>query len=302
MRTFFVLPIVATNLLGVSQSALAQTAAAEGLEEIVVTAERRSENLQRTAVAVSVLQGNDMLKEGKATVEQMLENVPSVSIQRATTPGSVVSDSPASLISIRGVQSNGYIGGSRASMVPSVAAYVDGVYNGLGSTYDLERVEVLRGPQGTLYGRSATAGVINFHAADPRLDGIGGSATVELGNYNLQHFTGSFNLPLSDTLALRVAADKNSREGYDTAEGGKVDVTNARAKLLYKPNESFSGLIGFAYEKNDQNTGGKAAYLSGTGTDDVVFSADVPVGYSNTKSYQVWGEFNLDLPLASTAA
>jgi iron complex outermembrane receptor protein len=147
-----------------------------------VSAERRTESLQKTAVAVSVREGDELRDEGKFTVNQILEDVPSVSLQ-VPYGNAINSDVHVPNVSIRGVSSNGAVQGSTSSVVPAVAAYVDGVVNGLGATYDLNRIEVLRGPQGTLYGRSATGGVLNIHTNDPELHEFGGNASVEFGDY-----------------------------------------------------------------------------------------------------------------------
>ena len=85
--------------------------------------------------------------------------------------------------------------------------YVDGVYEGVGSGYDIERVEVLRGPQGTLYGRSATTGVVAFHTRNPTLDGVAGNAAIEFADYDLQHYTAAVNIPMGDKFAARLSGD-----------------------------------------------------------------------------------------------
>ncbi len=127
------------------------------------------------------------------------------------------------------------------------------MYEGIGSNYDLERVEVLRGPQGTLYGRSATAGVVAFHTRDPILDSFGGDAEVEVGNYDLQHYSAAVNLPVNNTLAVRVAADyRDQGDGYfDEAARGMGTTLSGRTKVLWKPTDDFSLLVGVAYERDD---------------------------------------------------
>lgn len=92
---------------------------------------------------------------------------------------------------------------------------MDGVYSGIGGDYDIDRVEVVRGPQGTLYGRSATSGLVAITTRNPNLKDLGGSATLEAGNFNLQHYTAVVNLPIvSDQLAIRVSGNLYKRDGY----------------------------------------------------------------------------------------
>ena len=147
-------------------------------------------------------------------------------------------------------------GPSGISSAPGAAVYVDGVYEGIGSGYDIDRVEVLRGPQGTLYGRSATTGVVAFHTRNPNLDAYGGNAEVEVGNYDLQHYSAAVNLPLSNALWRCVWSGDYHDQGdgyYGEAGGGWREgwakTTDGRAKLLWTPNDAFSLLVGFAYEK-----------------------------------------------------
>ena len=85
-------------------------------------------------------------------------------------------------------------------------------HRGIGGGYDIERVEVLRGPQGTLYGRSATSGLVAIHTGNPDLDSFGGNALLEAGNYDLLHVSGALNLPIvTDKLAVRVAESVGSQ-------------------------------------------------------------------------------------------
>jgi outer membrane receptor protein involved in Fe transport len=240
----------------------AQNANTDELQEIVVTAERRTSDVQRTAVSISVRQGETMLRAGRTTTQQILEDVPGVTLSTTPTPPSGA-DNQGSQYVIRGVASNGTPTGQIIATVPTTAIYVDGVYEGVGGNYDIDRVEVLRGPQGTLYGRSATSGVVSTYTADPKLGRFGGNAAAEIGNYSLEHYTGAVNLPLGDTLALRVSADSYKHDGYYGKDGaGAIRSTNAKAKLLYKPNDDFSVLFGYALQDNRAGTGGPQGQLS----------------------------------------
>jgi iron complex outermembrane receptor protein len=143
------------------------------------------------------------------------------------------------------------------SAVPATAVYVDGIFEGTGGNYDIDRVEVLRGPQGTLYGRSATAGVVATHTRNPSFDGLGTDVSVEFGNYDLQHYTGALNVPLSETFAVRVAGDfRDQGEGYFGRAEFIRETTSGRIKALWQPREGLSLLLGFALEDNNSQTGG----------------------------------------------
>lgn len=272
-------------------------ASAGTLEEIVVTAERRVETAQKTGASVSVRTGDDLLREGKFSLSSMLENVPGLTggaaVATTGTAGGGTDNLAAGLV-IRGIPSNVGAGGSTTSTASAAAIYVDGVYNGVGGGYDIDRVEVLRGPQGTLYGRSATAGLVAIHTHDPELDAVGGNATVEAGNYDLQHYTAVLNLPLlNDTLGVRVAGNRYERDGYIDADGGAVRSTDGKIKVLYQPNDDISLLVGAAIQDNVDHTGGR---VIGVVTDpQQVAYADVPVGEVNNKFRQYWAELNWHL-------
>jgi len=184
------------------------------LEEIVVTAERRTENLQNTAASVSVRSGEELQREGRFSLQQILEDIPGVAGGAAIGISGVGTDTPANGVKIRGITSNEAGRGGINAMVPATAIYVDGVVSGIGGNYDIDRVEVLRGPQGTLYGRSATAGVVAMHTRDPKLSTWEGNAAIEIGNYDLKHYTAALNLPAGEQLAFRVSGNRYTRDGY----------------------------------------------------------------------------------------
>ena len=278
---------------GQTAPAAADSSRDVALEEIVITAEHRVEAVQKTAASVSVRSGEDMLTQGRYSLENILEDVPGVTGGAANSTSGTVgggTDAPSSGLIIRGIASNSGAGGSVTSTAPSAAIYVDGVYNGLGSTYDLERIEVLRGPQGTLYGRSATAGLVALHTQDPDLGKYGGNATVELGNYELRHYSGALNLPLGDTVAVRFSGNEYQRQGYYNGDGGALKNTDGRVKLLFKPNDDFSVLLAAALENNVDHTGGRS--VADSPSRDTVVYAEYPIGEGQTHSRQYWAELN----------
>jgi len=312
--------LVSTSLFGcavVGQPAFAQNATAQGsptptgqaskdaqaLKEVVVTAERRTSTVQRTAASISVRSGADMLTQGRYQLKDILEDVPGVvggaASSTNTSPGSGT-DNPATGLTIRGVQSNSGTPGSITSTAAAAAIYVDDVYNGVGSTYDINRVEILRGPQGTLYGRSATAGVVAIHTYDPNTARLSAEAAVEIGNYDLRHYTGDVNLPLiQDKLAVRVSGNLYKRDGYYAADGGALANSDLRAKALYTPTDNFSALLGYAQEYNVTHTGGVSINQINSPTNFTYTPQAVAPGKNNFHQY--WGNFNLNLgPVAIT--
>lgn len=180
------------------------------LENIVVTATRRATNLQDTPLAITALTSNDLEQRGVADVADLGALVPNGSFRQGQGAyGKVVT------AFIRGI---GQYDGNLASE-PAVAFYLDDVYYPLlfGSQFDLldlDHVEVLRGPQGTLFGRNALAGAINIVSRQPDFDESSGFVNVTTGRYARLDVRAGFNLPMADNLALRVNASSKKREGY----------------------------------------------------------------------------------------
>jgi len=187
------------------------------LEEVIVTAEKRATSLQDTALAVSAFSGIEL---ERALINKPLDlqlHVPNMLMSK----GNFTTAS----ITLRGV-GNLAVGAAADS---GTGSHFNGVYLNNGRIfeveyYDAERVEVLRGPQGTLYGRNTTAGVVNFITRKPE-DTFGGDITVELGDYAHRKVKGALNLPLTDRLAQRFALFYTERDGYVDNEftGDSID-------------------------------------------------------------------------------
>ncbi|OYW27405.1 MAG: hypothetical protein B7Z44_12460 [Caulobacter sp. 12-67-6] len=215
-----------------AQSAAPQTQA-DQLEEVVVTARRTEENLQSTPVAVTAMGAAALERAQVADVTDLQRTTPSLSIATGAP-----SASGFAFVAMRGQ-------GNLQALVsndPAVAIYVDGVYiprpsQGLTDLLDLQRVEVLRGPQGTLFGRNTIGGAVNILTADPSAD-YSGMIKLETGNYH--QFGASFvvNGALTDQLSARLVASTKSREGYgrDIPLGRDIwsqDSDFVRGKLKY---------------------------------------------------------------------
>ena len=267
------------------------------LQDIIVTAERRFNTAQKTAAAISVRPGAEMLRQGRYELKNILEDVPGVvggaASTVATSQGSGT-DNPAAGLVIRGVQPNSGAGGSATSTSSTAAIYVDDVYNGIGGNYDIDRVEVLRGPQGTLYGRSATSGVVAIQTGAPDASAISMSGTGEVGNFALRHLTGDVNIPIiQDKLAVRASGNLYKRDGYYSAQGGAVSSEAFRVKALFTPTDNFSALIGYAQEFNVTHSGGVSIRQGDSPTDFIYTPQEVGTGRNHFRQY--WANFKLDL-------
>ncbi len=179
-------------------------------DDIVVTAQRQSSLLSKTPVAMTAISGEGLRQAGITNPTQLTESVPNVQITRGN----------GLQITIRGVTSTD----SSEKGDPSVAFLQDGVYIARPqqqevSFFDLERVEVLRGPQGTLYGRNTTAGVINLISSSPQFE-LGGTVDASYGSFNSVNATGVLNVPLGEIIAVRAAVNYDRRDSFVIAPSG----------------------------------------------------------------------------------
>lgn len=238
----------------VSAQGSAPQAVAGNDADIVVTAQRRSESLQDVPISITALSGETLAKAGIQDTESLA----------TLTPGLLVQRSVVGKISIRGVGNENYT----ISGDPGVAVHSDGVYvaraaAGLFDLFDIERVEVLRGPQGTLYGRNATGGVINVIPNRPT-DKFEARIGGEYGNYNAFRLDGMVNVPLGEGLGLRIAALRNSRDGFTVNANsgarsrglGQLDSKNVwavRGQLGYDGPSPFSARLSIEYLNDNSN-------------------------------------------------
>jgi iron complex outermembrane recepter protein len=244
------------------------------LQQVVITAERRPENLQRTAVSVTVLDGAALQQQGKTDIAQIVEFVPGVVYQNLKPDG-------APLLSVRGVGTDNPMGNA------AVALYVDGVANkqGAGQFFDMQRVEVLRGPQGTLYGRGAPGGAVNFVTNDPG-NKLEGNASFELGSDRLRRVIGVVNVPISEAWSARVAVNKSKRDGYFDNGLSDLDESTARIKLKYQPNKDFSTVFGYVSYRNRSLGEGQVALDSNNDVPALISNATTTAGLGLDESYR----------------
>jgi outer membrane receptor protein involved in Fe transport len=186
------------------------------IEEVIVSAQRREESIQDVPIAVSAFSGAMLEDKQIITPSDLQMNAPNVSFSSTNFGGSS--------FSIRGI-GNLVIA---ASADPGVSIHVNEIPVGTNLNaaefYDMERVEVLRGPQGTLFGRNATGGAINFVTKRPDFEGTDGFVDLEAGDYGHMRVKGAFNLPITDNFAVRVAGMMLERDGYiDNVAHGQTD-------------------------------------------------------------------------------
>ncbi len=211
------------------------------LEEVIITATKRSESLQDVPISITALTSADIESTGSVDLRDLAGNIPNFTFPK----GAAFSD--AADISIRGVFSRTSF--SQIGFDSGLGIYVDGVYVGKSlaanaDLLDVARVEVLRGPQGTLFGKNTIAGAINI-VSETAGNELEGSVELETGDYDLKRLTAKINIPIiDDVLAARLSYRKDRRDGYVTNlflnddDVGSYDNSGAHFQLNYTPNDS----------------------------------------------------------------
>lgn len=306
MRSMKACLLACTVLAAAPLPALAQTAdTQEGRDVVVVTAQKRDQDIQEVPVAVTALTGEALQDAHVSTVMDLNALAPSLQVK--------TDDNAANpKIFIRGIGLNDF----NPNTASAVAIYSDGVYIGsplaqMGQFFDLERVEVLRGPQGTLYGRNTTGGAINLISRKPS-DNFEAMGSVEYGSYNNLTLEGAVGGPITPELAYRASGTYLSNDGYtlNRLTGNRGNDTNrgaARFQLQWTPSDTFDALFQLRYGKSDggsiwaynrsllpataQATGpdgfcAPAYYTSGDCTD--------LAGYANTSTNLYQGDYHLE--------
>ncbi len=215
-----------------------------GIEEIVVSARRRDEGLQDVPVAVSAFSGEQLERQNVQGLYEIIDQVPGfiINAESISEPN----------LFMRGIGNE--IESSASS--PSVAVFVDDVYisragGTLGEIWDLERVEVLRGPQSTLFGKNVVGGLVHFVTRKPG-DTFDATSEATAGDYNLINVRGAIGGPLTDRVSARLAASYRDRDGYseNTLTGNDLEdleSSSARAHLRFVPNDDVDVLLSADY-------------------------------------------------------
>jgi outer membrane receptor protein involved in Fe transport len=258
--------------------------------DIIVTASKRAQTLQDTPISVAVASAQQIEQSQIRDLIDLQTLVPSLKV------GQLQSSANTNFI-IRGFGN----GANNVGIEPSVGVFIDGVYRSrsaaqIGDLPNIERVEVLRGPQSTLFGKNASAGIISIVTAEPQFK-FGGQIEASYGNYNAIVVKGSVTGPLSDTIAVSLAGNYNKRDGYARYANLNVDTNNrnrygVRGQILFQPSSEFKLRIIADYDNIDERcctvanlfdgpTGGAVRALGGQIGSNQPFSY---TGYANFPS------------------
>ncbi|QIB66502.1 TonB-dependent receptor [Kineobactrum salinum] len=243
MKTFKygVPPLIAISLLASVPSVQAAEKAGFALEEVVVTARKREENLQATPIAISAFTERELEVRQIDSSDRLGDVTPNLTFD-PVSPSS--GSNSAAQIFIRGIGQTDFT----PVTDPGVGLYIDGVYmaRSVGNVLDfldVERIEILRGPQGTLFGRNTIGGAVSIHSKRPT-DEKSGSIQVQVGNDDMRYLTGKFNMPISDQLLSNFAFASKKRDGYvkrinDGIDTGDDDSLSARGTIQWTPSDVF---------------------------------------------------------------
>lgn len=249
-RTNLVALAIASTLAAAGTRAADQTSDVSALEEIIVTAQKREENLQDTPISITALSAAAIEDRGINSARDMFGAMPGLTGYEPPSARGNLS------LNVRGVGSGN---ANSPSNDPSNAMYVDGVLYGKGfglglDQIDLERIEVLRGPQGTLYGRNTTGGAVNFISRKPTGE-AGAKLTAGAGNYGLRDYRVRFDLPEFANIATSLTASKRERDPLysnsnpDVPGFENIDRQGLRFAARWAPSDSFT--LDYTYEKNE---------------------------------------------------
>ncbi|HEX8574176.1 MAG TPA: TonB-dependent receptor [Allosphingosinicella sp.] len=244
-----------TTGAGADQAGEAESGATQSADEgdIIVTAQRRAESLQSVPIAVSAFTGEALERQQIENASDLQQSLPNVTYTKTNFT--------SSSFTIRGIGDlcTGF------SCDSATGIHVNDMP--LTSTrlfeteyFDLERLEVLRGPQGTLFGRNATSGVVNFITARPNLNEFQASASAEYGNYDSMKLTGMVNVPIGDIAGVRIAGYWLNRDGYirNTFDNTRVDDRDLyalRASIRVQPTSSTTlDLVGYYFHERDNRS------------------------------------------------
>ena len=241
------LKFVSACLMATTALSLPEMAAAQIDDEIIVTATRRAESIQDVPIAVTAILPDDLEKQGVVNIQNLTSVAPSFSTSQAQTSSGTV------VLRVRGVGTTS----NNIGFESAVGVFIDGAYQSrpgiaLGEFVDVERVEVLRGPQGTLFGRNTSAGALNVTNVRPDLEEAGGFLNATYGNFNHQNLQGAVNIPLAEgKVAARITGAYRKRDGFidlldaagnDIGDSNDVDQFMLRGQIGF---EGDSGIKGY---------------------------------------------------------
>ena len=255
-KLFYFLPLILITQTLIADESVNQSSSAEvnslTIDEIIVTAEKRTESLQDVSKAVSVFDADELETKNITDFVGLSTIAPGVTVAK--------NEGYKTIISIRGV---GDETNQNAIAAPSVALHMDGIF--IASKFslrtdfiDLERIEVLRGPQGTLFGQNSTGGTVNVINKMPTFDGFYGKADITLGDYGLKKVRGSFNTPISNNISTRNSFVVTDREGFTDNIVNGQDLDDAshisfRSDWLFELGDTSNLRLFYQYFDADNN-------------------------------------------------
>jgi len=251
--------ITMASIMGSSLPSMAQSAGF-ALEEVIVTAQKRKQNSMDVPIAIDTFSAANMENTGALVLGDIDDYIPGFEAGDGLTQ---------STLTIRGVSGSNISSGGDAS----VATFYDGVYlpraaNTIAFS-DLERIEVLKGPQGTLAGRNAAAGSISIIPNGPNLEETEGFVQLKAGNFGLQRWEGMMNLPLSDNVAVRANLMSNNYDGHidnntnGGADIGQQDSITARVALLWQISEDTDLQLNYDYDNSNNGPAAVVGFSNG---------------------------------------
>lgn len=245
--------ICSAMLVPAAYAQTAQSSDDSGDEPIIVTATLRAMDVQDIPLAVTAVAPEALERQGISDIKNLASISPSFNIQSSQT------ETQGTSIKIRGVGTTG----NNTGLESSVGVFIDGVYQSrpgvaLGDLVDLERLEILRGPQGTLFGRNTSAGALNISTKRPNLSEVEGFANASYGNYNFMNMQGGVSVPVAqDVAAIRLSGTWRKRDGFlkssTGVESNNRDRYMLRGQLYMEPNADISIRLLADYSKVDEN-------------------------------------------------
>ncbi len=287
----FVSIAVATALSGAAHAQ--DTTQSWVLEEVVVTAERRDVNLQDVPASATVMTASALAAQGIDNVIDLQQAAPSVAINTYNR---------STFINIRGVG----IAQSAPTSNPGVAYYIDGAFIPheqfiAQSFYDIDTIEVLRGPQGTLTGQNSTGGAIYVRTPTPDFDAVSGYIDQTAADYDWYRTVAAVNVPLAETVAIRVAGVYDERGSYSDnigpspREPGSGTDTGARASLRFQPSEGATFDLRYEYFERDTDNNAIKNRDDLVSSDPFVIEEDA-ISFLDQQGYRASLEGRFDLP------
>jgi iron complex outermembrane recepter protein len=266
------------------------------LEEITVTAQKRAENQQKVAIAMDVIPAEELKSLGRSDIDDILSNVSNVMVQKSAD---------GMRVSLRGFSDSAGTNHGQSTSSPAVAVNTDGVYtnrkDGGSDLYDIDRVEVLFGPQSTMYASTSPGGIVNIETAKPKIDKYEASGTLEYAKFNLLHTEGMVNVPVNSITSMRAAFQTKTHDGYISNGGDDEDSKSGRLKMLLQPNDKFSFNVSGEFIKSTTHNSGSSVtgFVNQSAVSDPWASTQTLSNPDHSITKKISGKIDWDLSFSS---